>query len=100
MLFSELLASYFCAHDFAAERTTACTSDFGRLLIIPGIFLTLGTPADRCKYDYEAQSEYELSYHVGDLVTVTSKEEDPWWEGIINNKKGMIYKDFVEIVKP
>jgi hypothetical protein len=88
---------YFCAHDFAAAHAPLISCGY---CSFPGRFLTLGTPADRCKYDYEAQSEYELSYHVGDLVTVTSKEEDPWWEGIINNKKGMVYKDFVEIVKP
>lgn len=52
--------------------------------------------SDRCKYDYEGQSEYELSYSVGDTVNVISKEEDPWWEATIKGKKGMVYKEFLE----
>lgn len=58
----------------------------------------LRLPTDRCKYDYEGQSEFELTYRLGDTVVVLSKEEDPWYQCELEGHgiKGMAYKDFLE----
>lgn len=55
-------------------------------------------PTDRCKYDYEGQSEFELTYRLGDTLLVLSKEEDPWYQCELEGHgiKGMVYKDFLE----
>ncbi|KAJ5068941.1 serine/threonine-protein kinase unc-51-related [Anaeramoeba ignava] len=48
--------------------------------------------------DYEAQKQDELSFRAGDVVQITFKNYEEWWEGIINNQKGYFpityFKDF------
>jgi len=43
---------------------------------------------DRALYDYEGQKEGELSMKVGDLITVSSRDEDGWWEGTLAGRFG------------
>jgi SH3 domain-containing kinase-binding protein 1 len=50
----------------------------------------------KCVFEYEAENEDELSLKEGDIVTVTSQEDDGWWEGELNGKSGMFPSNFVE----
>lgn len=47
-------------------------------------------------FDYEAQGAEELALKEGDIVTVLSKDEDPWWEGAIEGRQGMFPSNFVQ----
>ena len=40
-------------------------------------------------YDYDPQGPEELLLHEGEIVSVVSDSEDPWWEGVSKGKQGM-----------
>lgn len=52
----------------------------------------------RAQFDYEAQGDQEISFKAGDLIKRLFEEDDTWWFGEINGKKGMFPKDFVEFI--
>lgn len=54
-------------------------------------------------YDYDAVESEELSFHEGDIITVTSKmvdDDDGWWEGSVNGASGVFPSLLVEETKP
>lgn len=40
-------------------------------------------------YDYEAADETELSFNVGDVITVSKTDPSGWWEGTCKGRSGM-----------
>ena len=52
----------------------------------------------RAQFDYEAQGDQELSFKAGDVIKILYKEDDTWWCGEFNGKKGMFPKDFVDLM--
>lgn len=52
----------------------------------------------RAQFDYDAQGDQELSFKAGDIITILYKEDDTWWCGEFNGKKGMFPKDFVDLL--
>jgi hypothetical protein len=50
----------------------------------------------RAIFDCEAEVEGDLSFHVGELVQVTRKDESGWWEGRIANRTGQFPANYVE----
>ena len=54
-------------------------------------------------YDYEACEDEELSFSEGDIIMVTScqvDDDDGWWEGVLNGKKGVFPSIVVEETTP
>ncbi|EDV23696.1 uncharacterized protein TRIADDRAFT_26486 [Trichoplax adhaerens] len=52
-------------------------------------------------YDYEGESEYELSFKAGERVTVISKDnqifgEDEWWIARVNDNIGLVPANYVQ----
>jgi hypothetical protein len=39
-------------------------------------------------YDYDAESPGDLTIRVGDVITVEKRNEDGWWTGSLNGKRG------------
>ena len=58
------------------------------------------TPEQFCRaqFDYNSQGDQEISFKAGDLIKRLYEEDETWWCGEINGKKGMFPKDFVELV--
>ncbi len=56
----------------------------------------------RVAFSYDATHEDELSFKVGDVVTVLSREcEDAgWWMGEVDGRKGVFPDNFVELIPP
>lgn len=52
----------------------------------------------RAAFDYDAQGAQELSFKSGDLIKIHYQEDDTWWCGEIQGRKGMFPKDFVEVI--
>jgi len=50
---------------------------------------TSGLRKARALYDYAAADETELSFDVGDIITVTKIDDSGWWEGTLNGRSGM-----------
>jgi len=49
-------------------------------------------------YDYAAANPDELTLNVGQLVQITNTEEEGWWEGVLDGKKGVFPNNFVEML--
>ena len=50
-------------------------------------------------YDYDAQSDLELSFQEDDLITIIEKDDSGWWHGELNGKVGVFpAADWVEEV--
>lgn len=52
----------------------------------------------RAQFDYDAQGDQEISFKAGDLIKLLYEEDETWWCGEINGKKGMFPKPFVELI--
>lgn len=46
-------------------------------------------------YDFEEQEIGELSFKRGEIITVTDKSDDNWWEGYIGRRRGMFPATYV-----
>ncbi|XP_027996860.2 nostrin isoform X2 [Eptesicus fuscus] len=51
-----------------------------------------------CKalYSFQARQDDELNLEVGDIVTIHSKQEEGWWFGSLNGKKGHFPAAYVQ----
>lgn len=48
-------------------------------------------------FEYKSDYEDDLSFPVGQLITVTEVEDEEWYTGTYNGKSGMFPKNFVEL---
>ncbi|VDD90992.1 unnamed protein product [Enterobius vermicularis] len=46
-------------------------------------------------FDFDAKEEGELGFMRGDIITVTKRDDNNWWEGTLNNKTGMFPATYV-----
>lgn len=51
----------------------------------------------RAKFNFQAQSAIELSLNKGELVVLTRRVDDNWFEGRIANRKGIFPVSYVEV---
>lgn len=49
-------------------------------------------------YDYTADKEDELSFQEGAIIYVVKKNEDGWFEGVMNSTTGLFPGNYVESV--
>ncbi|XP_056636177.1 uncharacterized protein LOC130444871 isoform X3 [Diorhabda sublineata] len=52
----------------------------------------------RAKYNFVAQTHLELSLAKGELVVITRKIDDNWFEGKIGGRKGIFPANYVEVL--
>jgi len=50
----------------------------------------------KCTFEYIATNEDELTIKVDDIITILKQEEEGWWEGEFNGKRGVFPNNFVE----
>jgi len=66
-----------------------------------GIQNSVKKPAEgqaRAKFNFQAQSAIELSLTKGELVVLTRRVDDNWFEGRIANQKGIFPVSYVEVL--
>lgn len=51
----------------------------------------------RAKFNFQAQSGVELSLNKGELVALTRRVDDNWFEGRVANRKGIFPVAYVEV---
>ncbi|CAK9304499.1 unnamed protein product [Gordionus sp. m RMFG-2023] len=47
-------------------------------------------------YDYQMEKEDELSFKENETIYVVKKNEDGWWEGLLDGKRGLFPGNYVE----
>lgn len=47
-------------------------------------------------YDYNADKEDELSFQEGSVIYVLKKNDDGWWEGVMDGVTGLFPGNYVE----
>lgn len=52
----------------------------------------------RAKYNFVAQSDIELSLKKGELVSLTRRVDQNWYEGRIGARKGIFPVSYVEVL--
>lgn len=52
----------------------------------------------RAKYLFQAESNNELSFNKGDIITLLRQIDNNWFEGKIDNRKGIFPISYVEVV--
>lgn len=56
--------------------------------------------AVKALFDYKSDYEDDLSFSTGQIISVTTIEDDEWYLGTIDGRSGMFPKNFVEILEP
>lgn len=50
-------------------------------------------------FDYQAAESNELSFDIGDIITVTKQDASGWWEGSCKGRTGMFPGNYVEVIE-
>jgi len=53
-------------------------------------------PTVKALYDYDAQTDDELSFKEGDTIVIIQKDPGGWWEGEMNGKRGWVPANYVQ----
>eukprot|EP01125_Pyxidicula_operculata_P008053 TRINITY_DN2724_c0_g1_i1.p1 TRINITY_DN2724_c0_g1~~TRINITY_DN2724_c0_g1_i1.p1 ORF type:complete len:1027 (-),score=294.17 TRINITY_DN2724_c0_g1_i1:177-3257(-) len=53
-------------------------------------------PTAKAMYDYSGQSQDELSFKEGDIITILKKDPGGWWEGELRGQRGWIPANYVQ----
>lgn len=72
--------------------------DFFLLLPVPLLTVTLFSFLVVAIYDYTKDKEDELSFQEGAIIYVIKKNDDGWYEGVMNGVTGLFPGNYVESI--
>ncbi|XP_026869710.2 endophilin-A3b isoform X2 [Electrophorus electricus] len=60
----------------------------------------LDQPCCRALYCFKAENQGELGFKMGDIITLTSKIDENWYEGILRGESGLLPISYVDVLVP
>ncbi|KAI6650988.1 Endophilin-A-like isoform X1 [Oopsacas minuta] len=58
------------------------------------------SPCCKALYDFDSETEQELSFKEGDTIMLNNQLDDNWYEGTVNGKSGMFPVAYVQVLVP
>ncbi|XP_078682711.1 uncharacterized protein LOC144917047 isoform X2 [Branchiostoma floridae x Branchiostoma belcheri] len=60
---------------------------------------TIGGPRCKARFDFEGESEGDLSFEEGDVISLLERVGDEWMKGELKGKAGIFPLSFVEVIE-
>jgi len=55
-------------------------------------------PRAEALYDFDAETDSELAFREGDIITLLSRIDENWYEGSVRGKTGLFPVTYVKVI--